>query len=152
MESTQRGRIPWSLVVVLGAGFTWACSGEALHMMGDAAVDLGEAMRDASCALAQDDGGACEPGEPAHGSVDVVCDQEATWTPPGQPERTRTYALVDVPTRNVQVERCGALGPCGSDCVGTPPPDRTCALDQAEFVGERAYVECDQNRTYRVIW
>ena len=126
--------------------------------MGDAAVDVGESLRDASCALAQDDGGACaleEHTHDIHGSIDVVCDQVAVWTSPVSPnEITTYYALIDVPTRNVQIEGCRD-GECGDACGGAPPPTTTCSLRTASFVGEQVYVECGElnapTRT-RVIW
>lgn len=79
-------------VVLVAAGAIVACGGDAMNTIGDAAVDLGEAMRDGG---AQDGGGACDCPSPMIEVVELDC--EGDEVPTGGSIYTASYSGTGTP-------------------------------------------------------
>lgn len=139
--SITRGRA--AAFGLIAAATMVACSEPLVRELGDALVDAGHSLRDAtSVADAQVD-------PSGYDIIDVTCDQFAsTVTQFSTQFQTTTvqYAYVAVAEpQNVLVERCGYTNPpvCGNGatCTGDLPVP-SCRLDTPTYEGNRVYVEC----------
>jgi hypothetical protein len=134
--------------VAVGAVLVWACGSAVADGIGDAMVDAGRALSDAT----SDDAGAQD-------AIEVPCDIERTQvqrleTSGDEVAITYWYAemAIDPATTSVVGSICGrevfgTVAPCptGRTCTGDPPlPELDCTSAGATFEGTTARMHCGQ--------